>query len=267
MFASFDPIHLGHLDVIERAAGLFATLVVAAVSNPDKSAGMLSMPERETYSCSDGPSPERPRPLALRPYHRPRPRSGASALVRVCGKEAHSRARYGGHEPKCRRVPDGPSTENRAVLPDLSSAVQTACRDGDRAGLIGLVPAVVIEFLETTGGVTGGESSGGRRAASSTHRGWRGAKPPGGTGHKLNGTPANPYLGTGRIVGSTLSAWAFENQLGMNYYLPLVLRHVFTKVSLMCLTGKAPLGRASCCPACRPRPARAGRSPTFPSGG
>ena len=37
-----------------------------------------------------------------------------------------------------------------------SSAVQTACRDGDRAGLIGLVPAVVIEFLETTGGVTGG---------------------------------------------------------------------------------------------------------------
>ena len=25
----------------------------------------------------------------------------------------------------------------------------------------------------------------------------------------------------------------------MNYYLPLVLRHVFTKVSLMCLTGKS----------------------------
>lgn len=35
---SFDPITLGHLDVIERAAGLFDTVHVVVVHNPDKTA-------------------------------------------------------------------------------------------------------------------------------------------------------------------------------------------------------------------------------------
>ncbi|MCU1425791.1 MAG: Phosphopantetheine adenylyltransferase [Microbacteriaceae bacterium] len=35
---SFDPITLGHLDVISRAAGLFDELHVLVVHNPDKSA-------------------------------------------------------------------------------------------------------------------------------------------------------------------------------------------------------------------------------------
>ena len=35
---SFDPITLGHIDVIERAAGLFDELHVLVVHNPDKSA-------------------------------------------------------------------------------------------------------------------------------------------------------------------------------------------------------------------------------------
>jgi pantetheine-phosphate adenylyltransferase len=35
---SFDPITLGHLDVIERAAGIFDELHVLVVHNPDKAA-------------------------------------------------------------------------------------------------------------------------------------------------------------------------------------------------------------------------------------
>ncbi|HEU4807504.1 MAG TPA: pantetheine-phosphate adenylyltransferase [Homoserinimonas sp.] len=35
---SFDPVTLGHLDVIERAAGMFDELHVLVVHNPDKSA-------------------------------------------------------------------------------------------------------------------------------------------------------------------------------------------------------------------------------------
>ncbi|SKC46924.1 pantetheine-phosphate adenylyltransferase [Okibacterium fritillariae] len=35
---SFDPVTLGHLDVIERAAGLFDQLHVLVVHNPDKAA-------------------------------------------------------------------------------------------------------------------------------------------------------------------------------------------------------------------------------------
>lgn len=43
---SFDPIHLGHLSIIERAAVGFDRLVVAAVANPNKSSGMFTRSER-----------------------------------------------------------------------------------------------------------------------------------------------------------------------------------------------------------------------------
>jgi pantetheine-phosphate adenylyltransferase len=43
---SFDPIHLGHLGVIERAARAYEEVVVAVVANPDKSSGMFRPEER-----------------------------------------------------------------------------------------------------------------------------------------------------------------------------------------------------------------------------
>lgn len=42
---SFDPVTLGHIDVIERAAGIFDELHVLVVHNPDKSA-MLPIAQR-----------------------------------------------------------------------------------------------------------------------------------------------------------------------------------------------------------------------------
>lgn len=42
---SFDPPTLGHLDVLERAAGLFDRVVVAVLVNPDKR-GLFSVDER-----------------------------------------------------------------------------------------------------------------------------------------------------------------------------------------------------------------------------
>ena len=42
---SYDPVTLGHLDVIERASTLVDELVVAILHNPDK-AGLFSVPER-----------------------------------------------------------------------------------------------------------------------------------------------------------------------------------------------------------------------------
>lgn len=44
---SFDPITLGHLDVIERARGIFDEVHVLVVHNPDKDA-FLPVVERET---------------------------------------------------------------------------------------------------------------------------------------------------------------------------------------------------------------------------
>lgn len=44
---SFDPVTLGHLDVISRLAGMLDALVVAVAINPDKHA-MFSIEERVT---------------------------------------------------------------------------------------------------------------------------------------------------------------------------------------------------------------------------
>ena len=44
---SFDPMTRGHLDVIERAAALFETVVVAVVVNPQKRDPLFSLDERE----------------------------------------------------------------------------------------------------------------------------------------------------------------------------------------------------------------------------
>ncbi len=45
---SFDPIHLGHVEVIEVTARLFDRVVVATVGNPAKSAtGLFDLAERD----------------------------------------------------------------------------------------------------------------------------------------------------------------------------------------------------------------------------
>jgi pantetheine-phosphate adenylyltransferase len=43
---SFDPIHLGHLDVIDQAVELFGTVIVAIMHNPSKPSGLFAAHER-----------------------------------------------------------------------------------------------------------------------------------------------------------------------------------------------------------------------------
>jgi pantetheine-phosphate adenylyltransferase len=44
---SFDPIHLGHLDLITQAAELFGDVVIATMHNPAKPSGMFSLADRQ----------------------------------------------------------------------------------------------------------------------------------------------------------------------------------------------------------------------------
>ena len=44
---SFDPVHNGHLEIIETAASLFDEVVVAAMQNPQKSGGVFDLAERQ----------------------------------------------------------------------------------------------------------------------------------------------------------------------------------------------------------------------------
>jgi len=43
---SFDPIHLGHLDVVAQAASLFERVIVVVMHNPSKPSGLFSPDER-----------------------------------------------------------------------------------------------------------------------------------------------------------------------------------------------------------------------------
>lgn len=56
---SFDPFHLGHLQVIRAASGLFDRIVVAVVHNPQKSSFMFPLEERTSLvqaSCAELPA-------------------------------------------------------------------------------------------------------------------------------------------------------------------------------------------------------------------
>jgi len=45
---SFDPIHNGHLEIIETAARLFDSVVVASVRNPQKGQPLFDLEERQS---------------------------------------------------------------------------------------------------------------------------------------------------------------------------------------------------------------------------
>ena len=44
---SFDPVTLGHLDIIERTARHFDTVIVAVIRNPQKAQSLFSLEERQ----------------------------------------------------------------------------------------------------------------------------------------------------------------------------------------------------------------------------
>ncbi len=43
---SFDPFHLGHLDIIQQAVDLFGAVVVAVMHNPGKPSGLIDLGHR-----------------------------------------------------------------------------------------------------------------------------------------------------------------------------------------------------------------------------
>jgi pantetheine-phosphate adenylyltransferase len=44
---SFDPIHNGHVEIVETAAYLFERVIVAAMRNPQKGEPLFPLPDRE----------------------------------------------------------------------------------------------------------------------------------------------------------------------------------------------------------------------------
>ncbi|MGZ0219910.1 MAG: pantetheine-phosphate adenylyltransferase, partial [Acidimicrobiales bacterium] len=48
---SFDPVHNGHIEIIETAATLFDEVVVAAMRNPQKGGGAFGLDVRQEMLC------------------------------------------------------------------------------------------------------------------------------------------------------------------------------------------------------------------------
>ena len=44
---SFDPVTYGHIDIIERTARHFDSVIVAVIRNPQKSQSLFSLEERQ----------------------------------------------------------------------------------------------------------------------------------------------------------------------------------------------------------------------------
>mgnify|MGYP003333043482 CR=1 FL=1 len=56
---SFDPIHLGHVDIIDQAARLFGHVVIAILHNPEKHGGVFTVDQRRNLihgALAGGPS-------------------------------------------------------------------------------------------------------------------------------------------------------------------------------------------------------------------
>ncbi len=49
---SFDPIHLGHLSIVELAAEVFDALYLVVLANPEKSTGMFTRSERAELAAA-----------------------------------------------------------------------------------------------------------------------------------------------------------------------------------------------------------------------
>ena len=48
---SFDPVHNGHVEIVETAARLFDRVVVAAMRNPQKGEPLFSLEDRQALSA------------------------------------------------------------------------------------------------------------------------------------------------------------------------------------------------------------------------
>lgn len=141
---SFDPVHLGHLGIIERAAAMHQRVVVAVLANPDKRGGMFGPEERVELM------EKATRHLAnVRSLHFHgltvdlARRVDATVLVRSAHKERHNELSMAAMNFRVARIPTlfiAADPETRTVS---SSAVRRLLDAGEVESAQKLVPASV----------------------------------------------------------------------------------------------------------------------------
>ncbi len=123
---TFDPIHNGHLEIIETASRLFDEVIVAAMRNPQKGEPLFDLDDREAMIEESAGAPRQRRGRAVRqPGRRPGPRGrcrrhrqGPAGRVRLRVRDAP-----GPHEPQdLRRRHAVHPLGHRALLRRLQAA-------------------------------------------------------------------------------------------------------------------------------------------------
>lgn len=147
---SFDPIHLGHLGVIERAAAAFDGVVVGVLANSEKKQGMFA-PEARVRLVNDttahlpnvsclhfsGLTVEAARSV------------GASALLRVTHKEHGDELSMAAMNLMLAGIPTVMLPPNAETTAISSSVVRKLVMDGQVAAASRLVPPSVGAALGT----------------------------------------------------------------------------------------------------------------------
>ena len=146
---SFDPIHLGHVDVIEQALELFGSVAVAVMHNPAKPSGLFPVEQRVDLARDIARPPERRDRRGIFGARGAGARVGpaSTSWSRVCAHRATSRS-----SSRWRRTTTPSPASARSTSPaprrSATSAAASSGRSRKYGGAIGhLVPAPVADAL------------------------------------------------------------------------------------------------------------------------
>jgi pantetheine-phosphate adenylyltransferase len=146
---SFDPFHLGHLNVVEQAAGIFDEVIVGVLGNPRKQSGLFAIADRVRLAAAATGHLRNVRCVWSRGLTIDLARSeGADFLVRSGHKESGDESTMAAMNEKI----SGLRTVFAAADPRTRTISSGRVRDlmsrGDTEAAVHLVPPVVGSALE-----------------------------------------------------------------------------------------------------------------------
>lgn len=141
---SFDPIHLGHVDVVERASRAYDNVVVAIVANPAKASGLFTHQERLRLVTEALAHLESVRVVQFHGLTTDLARrEGATVLVRAAHKERGAERSMAAMNQIVAGIPTVFVPAAASTRSISSSLIRQLVRDGYLAAAQDLVPEVV----------------------------------------------------------------------------------------------------------------------------
>jgi pantetheine-phosphate adenylyltransferase len=145
---SFDPVHLGHLAIIEEAASMFDRVVVAVLANPEKASGLLPVDERVRLVLAVTDALPNVDCIAHHGLAIDAARlHGATTLVRSAHKEQRNELTMAAMNATAGGVPTAFVTGDPALGWISSSVVRASLAHGDVERVRAMVPGVVADAL------------------------------------------------------------------------------------------------------------------------